>query len=80
VLASGDPLWLHDGLPYDVFDHDGELANGEVRAAALIALAPLLSEKLRYVGAGCGSIATELLRAGDLRSAVTLERSATRLR
>jgi len=71
-------LPLFPGLPDDAFDHDGQLTKREVRAATLAALAPLPGETLWDVGAGCGSIAIEWLRAGDGRSAVAIERSATR--
>jgi precorrin-6B C5,15-methyltransferase / cobalt-precorrin-6B C5,C15-methyltransferase len=66
------------GLPDDAFDHDGLLTKREVRAATLAALAPLPGETLWDVGAGCGSIAIEWLRAGDRRSAVAIERNPAR--
>jgi precorrin-6B C5,15-methyltransferase / cobalt-precorrin-6B C5,C15-methyltransferase len=62
------------GLPDDAFEHDGQLTKREVRAATLAALAPLAGETLWDVGAGCGSIAIEWLRAGDGRSAIAIER------
>jgi precorrin-6Y C5,15-methyltransferase (decarboxylating) len=61
------------GLPDDVFEHDGQLTKREVRAATLAALAPLPGETLWDVGAGCGSIAIEWLRAGEGRAAVAIE-------
>src|SRR5262249_37865890 len=51
------------GLPDDAFEHDGQLTKREVRAATLAALAPLAGERLWDVGAGCGSVAIEWLRA-----------------
>src|SRR6516162_3732746 len=66
------------GLPDDAFDHDGQLTKREVRAATLAALAPLPSETLWDVGAGCGSIAIEWLRAGAGRSAYAVERNSAR--
>ena len=71
-------LPLLAGLPDDAFEHDGQLTKREVRAATLAALAPLPGETLWDVGAGCGSIAIEWLRAGDGRSAIAIERSTTR--
>ena len=62
------------GLPDDAFEHDGQLTKREVRAATLAALAPLPGERLWDVGAGCGSIAIEWLRAGDRMAAVAVER------
>lgn len=66
------------GLPDDAFEHDGQLTKREVRAATLAALAPLPGEKLWDVGAGCGSIAVEWLRAGEGQSAIAVERDPGR--
>jgi len=71
-------LPLIAGLPDDAFEHDGQLTKREVRAATLAALAPLPGETLWDVGAGCGSIAIEWLRAGAGRSAVAIERVPNR--
>ena len=75
---SARALPLLAGLPDDVFEHDGQLTKHEVRAATLAALAPLPGQTLWDVGAGCGSIAIEWLRAGAGRSAVAIERNMTR--
>ena len=61
------------GLPDDAYRHDGQLTKREVRAAALAALAPLPGERLWDIGAGCGSIAIEWLRAVDGGAAVAVE-------
>jgi precorrin-6B C5,15-methyltransferase / cobalt-precorrin-6B C5,C15-methyltransferase len=66
------------GLPDDAFEHDGQLTKREVRAATLAALAPLTGESLWDVGAGCGSIAIEWLRAGEGCTAVAVERDPAR--
>ena len=66
------------GLPDDAFEHDGQLTKREVRAATLAALAPLPGEMLWDVGAGCGSVSIEWLRADAALSAVAIERDATR--
>jgi precorrin-6B C5,15-methyltransferase / cobalt-precorrin-6B C5,C15-methyltransferase len=66
------------GLPDDVFEYDGQLTKREVRAATLVALAPLPGEMLWDVGAGCGSIAIEWLRLGEGRSAIAVERDLAR--
>ncbi|MBO0734980.1 MAG: precorrin-6y C5,15-methyltransferase (decarboxylating) subunit CbiE [Alphaproteobacteria bacterium] len=71
-------LPLLPGLPDDVFEHDGQLTKREVRAATLAALGPLPGETLWDIGAGCGSIAIEWLRAGEGRSAVAIEREPAR--
>jgi precorrin-6Y C5,15-methyltransferase (decarboxylating) len=57
------PLSRLAGLPDDAFEHDGQLTKREVRAMTLAALAPLPGEALWDIGAGCGSIAIEWLRA-----------------
>ena len=66
------------GLPDDAFEHDGQLTKREVRAATMAALAPLAGETLWDVGAGCGSIAIEWLRAGESGAAVAVERDPAR--
>jgi precorrin-6B C5,15-methyltransferase / cobalt-precorrin-6B C5,C15-methyltransferase len=82
ITCRGTPgataLPLFAGLPDDAFEHDGQLTKREVRAVTLAALAPLPGETLWDVGAGCGSIAIEWLRAGDGRSAVAIERIPAR--
>jgi len=66
------------GLPDDAFAHDGQITKREVRAASLAALGPLPGETLWDVGAGCGSIAIEWLRAGSHLSAIAIERDSKR--
>ena len=75
---AAKPLPVLAGLPDDAFEHDGQLTKREVRAATLAALAPLAGEALWDVGAGCGSIAIEWLRAGGGRSAIAIERHPPR--
>lgn len=72
------PLSRLAGLPDDAFEHDGQLTKREVRAVTLAALAPLPGETLWDIGAGCGSIAIEWLRANDAGSAVAVERDRGR--
>jgi precorrin-6Y C5,15-methyltransferase (decarboxylating) len=67
------------GLPDDAFAHDGQLTKREIRAATLAALAPLPGERLWDIGAGCGSIAIEWLRADDHAAAISVERNAARV-
>lgn len=67
------------GLPDDVFAHDGQLTKREVRAATLAALAPLPGQLLWDVGAGCGSVSIEWMRAARRARAVAIERDAARL-
>lgn len=68
------------GLPDDAFIHDGQLTKREVRAATLAALAPYPGALLWDVGAGCGSIAIEWMRAARGALALAFERDAERLR
>ena len=67
------------GLPDDAFRHDGQLTKREVRAATLAALAPVPGQRMWDVGAGCGSIAIEWMRAAWEARAVAIERNPDRL-
>ncbi|RMD62778.1 MAG: precorrin-6y C5,15-methyltransferase (decarboxylating) subunit CbiE [Alphaproteobacteria bacterium] len=66
------------GLPDTAFRHDGQLTKREVRAVTLAALAPVAGELLWDVGAGCGSVAIEWLRARARTRAVAIERDGER--
>lgn len=66
------------GLPDDAFRHDGQLTKREVRAATLAALQPMAGQHLWDVGAGCGSVAIEWLRAARGTSAHAIEHNAER--
>jgi precorrin-6Y C5,15-methyltransferase (decarboxylating) len=71
------------GLPDDAFVHDGKLTKRIVRAATLAALAPMPGQYLWDLGAGCGSVAIEWLRAaqdvqGRGARATAVERDAGR--
>ena len=72
------PLSRLAGLPDDAFEHDGQITKRAVRATTLAALSPLPGELLWDVGAGCGSIAIEWLRAERGLSAIAVERDAMR--
>jgi precorrin-6Y C5,15-methyltransferase (decarboxylating) len=65
------------GLPDDAFEHDGQMTKREVRAATLAALAPLPGQLLWDVGAGCGSVAIEWMRAGG--RAIGIENNPDRM-
>lgn len=67
------------GLPDEAFHHDGQLTKREVRAATLAALAPIPGQRLWDVGAGCGSIGIEWMRAARHSSAIAIERHPERL-
>jgi precorrin-6Y C5,15-methyltransferase (decarboxylating) len=76
--SDARPLSRLAGLPEDAFEHDGQLTKREVRAITLANLAPLPGEILWDIGAGCGSIAIEWLRASEGCVAVAVERDPAR--
>lgn len=67
------------GLPDEAFVHDGQLTKREVRAVTLAALGPYPDALLWDVGAGCGSVAIEWMRAARGARAITFERHDGRL-
>jgi precorrin-6Y C5,15-methyltransferase (decarboxylating) len=78
AAAPGAKVWSRvPGLPDDAFEHDGMMTKREVRAATLAALAPLPRQLLWDVGAGCGSVAIEWMRAGG--RAIGIENNPDRL-
>ncbi|WP_420412320.1 precorrin-6y C5,15-methyltransferase (decarboxylating) subunit CbiE [Roseibium sp.] len=66
------------GLADDFFRHDGKMTKQEVRAVTLAALKPYPGALLWDVGAGCGSVAIEWLRAANRTQAIALEPHADR--
>ncbi|WP_374384730.1 precorrin-6y C5,15-methyltransferase (decarboxylating) subunit CbiE [Dongia sp.] len=66
------------GLPDDAFQNDGQLTKRDVRAVTLARLAPLPGELLWDVGAGCGSISIEWMRAHPACRAIAIEADAGR--
>lgn len=72
-------LPLVPGLPDGAFVHDGQMTKREVRAMTLSALTPTPGQRLWDVGAGCGSVAIEWLRAAPRASAVAFERDDERI-
>jgi precorrin-6Y C5,15-methyltransferase (decarboxylating) len=67
------------GRPDSAFQHDGQLTKREVRAAALAKLMPLPGALLWDVGAGCGSIAIEWMRAARGAKAIAIESDPERV-
>jgi len=61
--ADAPRLSRTPGLADDAFRHDGQLTKRDVRAITLARLAPQPGELLWDVGAGCGSIGIEWMRA-----------------
>ncbi len=66
------------GLPDDAFTHDGKMTKQEVRAATLAKLWPRRGALLWDIGAGCGSVAIEWMRAARDAEAIGLEPHAAR--
>ncbi|RCS24387.1 precorrin-6y C5,15-methyltransferase (decarboxylating) subunit CbiE [Phyllobacterium salinisoli] len=66
------------GLPDDAFENDGQLTKRDVRAATLARLAPMPRALLWDVGAGCGSIGIEWMRAHPTCRAIAIEAHAGR--
>jgi precorrin-6Y C5,15-methyltransferase (decarboxylating) len=75
VVAASAP-----GLPDELFRHDGQITKREVRATTLAALVPLPGQLLWDIGAGCGSVAIEWMRAAAGAAAIAVERDAERCR
>lgn len=68
------------GLPDTAYVHDGQLTKRDVRATTLARLAPSPGELLWDVGAGCGSIGIEWMRAHPACRAVAIEADPARAR
>jgi precorrin-6Y C5,15-methyltransferase (decarboxylating) len=66
-------LSLLAGLADSAFEHDGQLTKRDVRAITLARLAPAPGELLWDVGAGCGSIGIEWMRAHPSCRALAIE-------
>ncbi len=66
------------GLPDDAFRHDGNMTKHEVRAATLARLQPSRGGVLWDIGAGCGSVAIEWMRAARDAEAIAIEPRADR--
>ncbi len=71
-LAEGEALALPHapGLADELFASDGVMTKREARALTISALQPLPGQVLWDVGAGCGSIGIEWLRAAGPRARV----------
>ena len=66
------------GLADELFAHDGTMTKREVRAVALAKLMPMRGALLWDVGAGCGSVAVEWMRAARHARAIGVEPRADR--
>jgi precorrin-6B C5,15-methyltransferase / cobalt-precorrin-6B C5,C15-methyltransferase len=68
---------LVPGLSDEAFVHDGQLTKREVRAVTLSHLMPFQNALLWDVGAGCGSVSIEWMRAGG--RAIAIEQKPERV-
>lgn len=75
---SGSSLPLTVGLPDSAFLNDGQLTKRDVRAVTLARLAPAPGAMLWDVGAGCGSIGIEWMRAHPACRAIAIESNPRR--
>lgn len=76
--AGCQPLSRRCTLADDAFRHDGQLTKRDIRAATLARLAPMPGELLWDVGAGCGSIGIEWMRADRGCRTLAIEPDASR--
>jgi precorrin-6Y C5,15-methyltransferase (decarboxylating) len=79
VAAPDAPLRPRvPGLPDEAFVHDGQMTKREVRAITLAKLGPTPGARLWDVGAGCGSVSVEWMRAAERAPAWAIEPKAER--
>lgn len=79
IADAGAPLLPPvPGLPDEAFLSDGQLTKRDVRATTIAKLVPFPGALLWDVGAGCGSVAIEWLRAARDARALAFESDATR--
>ncbi|MWV15851.1 precorrin-6y C5,15-methyltransferase (decarboxylating) subunit CbiE [Pseudomonas sp. L-22-4S-12] len=71
--ANAVRLPLTCGLADEAYRHDGQLTKRDVRAITLARLAPTPGELLWDVGAGCGSIGIEWMRAHPSCRVIAIE-------
>ena len=72
------PNAICSGLPDHCFENDGLLTKREIRASTITRLMPIPGQLLWDIGAGCGSIGIEWLRAAPNSSAIAIEPEAKR--
>jgi precorrin-6Y C5,15-methyltransferase (decarboxylating) len=79
-IAGPDANWLPRtaGLLDAAFEHDGKMTKREMRALTIARLMPHPGALLWDVGAGCGSVSVEWLRAAPHSRAIALEPIAER--
>ena len=80
-VASNDAQWYSrsGGLPDSAFVHDGQVTKQAVRAITLSSLRPYPDAVLWDIGAGCGSVSIEWMRAARGAQAVAIESVSSRV-
>ncbi len=73
VAGEGAAVLPRTGLPDASFRHDGKMTKQAVRALVLAKLVPVRGGMLWDIGAGCGSVAIEWMRAAPEARAVGIE-------
>ena len=79
-VAGPDARWYPraGGLPDEAFEHDGQMTKRDIRATTLAKLAPYPDALLWDIGAGCGSVSIEWMRAARGARAIAIEPDTTR--
>ncbi len=79
-IAGDNPMIApRTGLADALFEHDGKMTKQAVRAVALAKLAPHRGAVLWDIGAGCGSVGIEWMRAAAEAVALAIEHQPDRL-
>lgn len=77
-VSSARAYSILAGLPDEAFEHDGQLTKRDIRAVTLAHLGPRPGELLWDVGAGCGSIGIEWMRAHPACRTLAIEANEKR--
>lgn len=78
IAGDGAVPLPRTGLPDAAFRHDGKMTKQTVRALVLAKLVPVRGGLLWDIGAGCGSVAIEWMRAAPEARAIGIEPRADR--
>lgn len=80
-IADADATWYPrtGGLPDSAFASDGQITKQDIRATTLAKLAPYPDAILWDIGAGCGSVSVEWMRAARSAISVAIEHKAERV-
>ncbi len=80
-VAGSNAQWYPrtGGLPDDAFVSDGQMTKQDVRGITIAKLAPFPDALLWDIGAGCGSVSVEWMRAARGALAIAIEPKAPRV-